>query len=170
MILPFSTQIDKKPTYFIEKIWNGLLQEKFNLIAYHKFRDDAALVGVIDQWDIPESKAVKITTIREDTNKRWKQGVLIDFFINSRTKKMFRFAPAIPVVSTQKIFMTYYHSDIIQISVDGRELFGYERLQLALNDGFDTWNDFFEYFYPIIQNHPDKLFKGKIIHWTNLKY
>ena len=84
---------------------------------------------------------------------------------------MFRFAPQFSVVSVQEIFMTYYHSDVIKISINGRELFGHpERLELALNDGFDTWEDFFNYFYPIIQKSKDKCFTGKIIHWTDFKY
>jgi hypothetical protein len=35
-------------------------------------------------------------------------------------------------------------------------------LQFVQNDGFDSIEDFFSYF--------DKGFKGKIIHWTDLRY
>ena len=84
---------------------------------------------------------------------------------------MFRFAPKLPVVSTQEVLMTYYHSDIIQISIDGRELFGYiERLEFAINDGFDNWEDFFNYFYPKIKAAPKEVYKPKLIHWTDLRY
>ena len=51
------------------------------------------------------------------------------------------------------------------------ELFGYsERLAFAQNDGFDTWEDFFNYFYPRIKAHRDEYYSGKIIHWTDLRY
>jgi hypothetical protein len=176
MILPFSTQLNGKPTYFVERIWEALLR--------HYFQDDKEYVQFMNNhkerfgtnWDwFPDEHQrltnPKIHTIREDKNNRWKPGTMIDFFINCRQKNMFRFAPQFSVVSVQEIFMTYYHSDVIKISINGRELFGHpERLELALNDGFDTWEDFFNYFYPIIQKSEDKCFTGKIIHWTDLKY
>ena len=63
------------------------------------------------------------------------------------------------------------HSDIIQISVDDRELFSYtERMEFAINDGFDSWKDFFNYFYPKIKESPQEVYKLKLIHWTDLKY
>lgn len=140
MILPFSTQINGKLTYFVEKIHSGLLQndllQGFDLGSDHNFD--------LDKLCTCEPK---FHTLRDDVNDRWHEEMMIDFFINVRTKKMFRFAPRIPVVSTQDVLMTYAHSDLIQISIDGRELFDYqERLQFAINDGFDTWDDFFNYF------------------------
>jgi hypothetical protein len=176
MILPFSTQLNGKPTYFVERIWEGLLlhyfqdeEEYVQFMNNHKER-----FGTNWDWFPDEDQRLtnpKIHTIREDKNNRWKPGTMIDFFINCRQKNMFRFAPQFSVVSVQEIFMTYYHSDVIKISVNERELFGHhERLELALNDGFDTWEDFFNYFYPIIQKSEDKCFTGKIIHWTDFKY
>jgi hypothetical protein len=162
MILPFSTQLNGKPTYFVEKIWNGLLSNGL-----------ASLMEMPDfiNWNDCKGKGEKIHTFRKDEKSRWKTGMLIHFIINNRSKDMKRFAPILNMKGKQRIFMTYAFNDIIQISVDGRELFGYhEREQLALNDGFDTWHDFFEYWYPIIQADPDKCFSGKIIHWTNLRY
>ncbi|MDA6068013.1 hypothetical protein NJT12_00150 [Flavobacterium sp. AC] len=174
MILGFSTQINGKPTHFVEKIWKGL---KENISDELRIQQEAKMTPEelttpyeVDSEVYPGVKA-KLHTIREDKKDRWEKGKNIDFFINCRKKDMKRFAPVLPVVRTQSIFMTYYHSDIIQISVNGKELFGYnERLELALNDGFDSWEDFFDYFYPIIQASDDKSFSGKIIHWTDLKY
>ncbi|HFG0564502.1 MULTISPECIES: hypothetical protein [Flavobacteriaceae] len=84
---------------------------------------------------------------------------------------MFRFAPRVPVVSTQEVFMTHYHSDIIQITIDDKELVSYaERLKFAINDGFDNWEDFFKFFYPKIKSAPEELYKPKLIHWTDLRY
>lgn len=172
MVLSFSTQIDGKETYFIEKIWKGLLNKNFNLMCYNNsFRSsNEAIEKNIELVELVD-KIPKIHTIREDKNNRWKAGVTIDFFINTRQKNMFRFAPKIPVVSTQDVLMTYYHSDVIQISIDDRELFSYtERLEFAINDGFDCWEDFFQYFYPKITASNQKNYKAKIIHWTHFKY
>ena len=164
MILPFSTQLNGKPTYFVEKIHSGLLQndllQGFDLGYDHNFDLDKLC-----------SCQPKLHTLRDDVNDRWHEENIIDFFINVRTKKMFRFAPKIPVVSTQEVLMTYYHSNLIQISIDGRELFSYtERLEFAKNDGFDNWEDFFNYFYPKIKAAPKGVYKPKLIHWTDLKY
>jgi len=164
MILGFTTQINGKPTYFVEKIHSGLLQndllQGFDLGSDHDFDLDKLC-----------SCEPKLHTIRDDEKDRWHAEMMIDFFINVRTKKMFRFAPKIPVVSTQKVLMTYYHSNIIQISIDERELFSYtERLEFALNDGFDSWEDFFNYFYPKIKAAPKEVYTPKLIHWTDLRY
>lgn len=171
MILPFSTKINGKPTYFVEKIWRGLLNKNFNLLAYHRFKNNAADEGVIDDWNWKEDLNPKIHTIREDKNNRWKVGTKIDFFINCRQKNMFRFAPVLSVVSVQKVLMTYAFNDVIQISVDDKELFSYiDRLEFAQNDGFDTWEDFFNFFYSKIKESPKQIFKGKLIHWTGHEY
>lgn len=177
MILSFKTQIENKPTYFIEKIWKSLLSQRYNLLAYHRFRDESAYDGVIDQWDYSESVLPKIHTIREDKNNRWKIGNKIDFFINARQKSMFRFAPMMSVRSIQKIEMIWHGENVrlVNIYIDGEcyvQNYGIEfnssnqrqeRMeQLAVNDGFDTVEGFLNYF--------DKDFKGKIINWTDFKY
>jgi hypothetical protein len=176
MILAFTQEINNKPTYFVERIWEGLLINQFDTDKeYEQFANDHK-VKFGNYWDwFPDGKKrlanPKIHSIREDKTDRWKKDMKIDFFVNVRKKNMFRFAPVLHVIKVQQIFMTYYHSDVIEISVNGRELFGYhERLELALNDGFDNWEDFFNYFYPIIQKSSDKSFSGKIIHWTDKKY
>ncbi len=158
MILPFSTQMNGKPTYFVEKIHSGLIQndllKEFKLeFAPKKF--DVNILGECEP---------KLHTIREDKNDRWQEGKKIDFFINCRQKDMFRFAPVLPVVSTQKVDIDYsgsrkYHP---WVWVDGKSLNIIEIEKLAKNDGFDTVEDFFTYF--------KEDFKGKIIHWTDLKY
>lgn len=79
---------------------------------------------------------------------------------------MFRFAPVLPVVSVQEIEIVYdkmfgkkLHPDVL---IDGVRLHPMKLDELALKDGFDTVEDFLAYF--------DIDFKGKIIHWTELKY
>ena len=76
---------------------------------------------------------------------------------------MFRFAPVLPVVSTQKIEIRFqeFLNDVV-IKIDGKKLNIQEQQQLAWNDGFDNLLEFLMYF--------KEDFTGKIIHWTDLKY
>lgn len=168
MILSFSTQLNGKPTYFVESIWEGLMRNIFEddteyqqYLRLHKKQFE-------EYWDwFPDDHArlenPKIHTIREDATDRWKVGNKIDFFINCRQKNMFRFAPVLPVVSIQEIEIIYSGENRLHsVWIDGKSKSLSEILQLAQNDGFENVEDFFAYF--------DNGFKGKIIHWTDLRY
>jgi hypothetical protein len=178
MILPFSTQLNGKPTYFIEKIWEGLLTT---------VKDDVQYIAHLNayeeqfgkHWDFLPDEADRMTnpkihTIREDKKERWKPGTKIDFFINCRQKDMFRFAPVLPVVNVQKIEileMSWVRDEFCYQKENGK-LFAIkindaflpiDHLEnLAHNDGFDSIEDFFAYF--------NEDFTGKLIHWTTLRY
>lgn len=164
MILGFSTQLKGKPTFFVEKIHVGIkIENKVGLSE----------TDVTPNYNffVKSKCKPKIHTIREDSKGRWKKGSKIDFFINVRKKDMFRFAPVLPVVSIQSVSMSYAYNDIIEISINGQQLHDHQRiLEFIQNDGFDTWKDFFDYFYPIIEAKKDNWFEAKIIHWTDLKY
>ena len=178
MILPFSTQLNRKPTYFVEKIWNGLLSSQ--ICSLNEMPEP------IKYGETNKGLHDKLHTIREDKKDRWKVGNKIDFFINCRQKDMFRFAPVLPVVSTQKIEFIWKENTenqtclgtkfdrICTIKIDNR-FYGdayllngsvvsssYTIPTFANNDGFDTPDELFAYF--------NKNFKGKIIHWTDFKY
>lgn len=181
MILPFSTQMNGKPNYFIERIWEGLLRNVFESDTEYQYFLRIYKKQFGKYWDWfpdghPRLENPKIHTIREDTKDRWKAGNKIDFFINCRQKDMFRFAPALPVVSVQKITVLWYRQDCnaflehmyayknrnVRVYIDGDAIKKEVIKQLAINDGFDTPEDFFAYF--------NEDFKGKIIHWTDLRY
>ena len=188
MILPFSTQLNGKPTLFIEKIWEGFFRNDFfdgkdtEFIKYFDLHREK--FGKV--WDeLPADtrlEAPKIHTIRKDEKDRWKPGKMIDFFINNRSKNAFRFAPRIPVVLTQDIFMSRRGS-MLEISIaKPRSYIGGEDFMLnagqqellAKNDGFDNYDDFRNYFISVIEENGKVTghhwFSGKIIHWTNFKY
>ena len=162
MILSFSTQLNGKPTYFVEKIHSGLVQNDlmngFDIGYDHNF-----------SLDVLSSCEPKIHTIREDKNNRWTLGTKIDFFINCRQPNMFRFAPVLKVTSTQRIFMTYmpHVGNGFQVSIGGNEISKEEIEQLAINDGFENVEDFENYFISVMKEDE---FLGKIIHWTDFKY
>jgi hypothetical protein len=54
------------------------------------------------------------------------------------------------------------NSEIFRVNIDGRWITDAELKILSVNDGFDSVDDFFEWF--------NEDFAGKIIHWTDLKY
>ncbi|PDS24661.1 hypothetical protein [Flavobacterium branchiophilum] len=174
MILPFSAKINGKPSYFPEKILMGLLVKKltpepdFNSICPRGVIIPKGDIMYNIHFDHTINHKPKYHTIREDKNDRWKVGTKIDFFINVRQKNMYRFAPVLPVVGVQEVFMTYAFNDVIEISVD--EKYITDVVGFAKNDGFDKWEDFFNFFYPKIMENPEQFYKAKIIHWTDFKY
>lgn len=166
MILPFSTQINGQPSYFINKIWNGLIDNNIatNYNEYFLKIPKAQSVG----YTAGLSFKPKIHTIREDKNDRWETGRLIHFTINNRTKDSFRFAPVIPVLSTQKIFISYYHGCLEMGIANGPSLRFLDKVQkeiLISNDGLSI-EEFIHFFFP----EGKGTFIGKIIHWTDFKY
>ena len=169
MNLSFKTKFSNgEPTCFIEKIWVSL---SFGVDVKADYAE-AYRKKIHENWDelrlppfgLTRYLRPKLHTIREDKHNRWHAGVKIHFNVFNRTKNMFRFAPVIPCVSTQKIEIirtSDYLNEII-CKVDGRILTELETQKLAWNDGFANLIAFWLYF--------SQGFEGKIIHWTDLKY
>jgi hypothetical protein len=159
MTLSFSTQLNGKPTYFIEKIWQSFPDEKIADI-FSDFLDGMDMVDYNFSCNAIDMRE-KIHTIREDKSKRWKIGNKIHFVINNRTPKRYQFAPIVIVKNIQNITITP-NSEIFRINIDGQWITDSQIEKLALNDGFESVDDFFNWF--------KEDFVGVIIHWTNLKY
>lgn len=174
MTLGFSTQINGKPNYFIPKIWMGVpAQIKADISIYEKYYDNH-VYQLGKSWDIPDDPIkAKLHTMREDPHDRWRAGMDIHMVINNRTKNRFQFAPVVKCVSTQEVRISY--QDYLdgkyyvagwfvspRIIIDGRTILEHEVEELAINDGFESVNDFFAYF--------NSSCTKKIIHWTDLKY
>ncbi len=194
MTLSFSTKWDKRmgelaghPNYFIDNIWdcivdkdvkvNGTYDDLYKVRQWRKFyRDYHNKTG--ECWDSKPGSQPKPHTIRHYPHDRWEAGMDIHMVINNRTKNRFQFAPVVKCVSTQYISISYQDSYPVVFIGNTKgsampfyweNLKGYEdgygveqMQQLALNDGFPSVEAFFQYF--------NKDFKGKIIHWTDLKY
>lgn len=159
-----------KPTYFIEKIWASLINsiDDINISHYEEYLDAHKSIFNSDFGYNELYINPKKHTIRKDTNNKWKAGNNIHFVINNRTKNRFQFAPVVQCFSTQEIFITYNericekHSSEPAVFIDDK-IVDYKTIEaLAINDGFENEMDFFAWF----RND----FKGKIIHWTSLKY
>lgn len=174
MILPFSTQINGKATYFVEKIWQGFPNQEQYLDEWFQLESK-----IYEGYEFsPDASGMrpKLHTIREDELDRWNPGEMIDFYIRTKENFMFCFAPSVPVVSTQEIIINWF-SDVRDLSaselapqrfnhldvVIGKNVLTISEVEkLAINDGFESVEDFFAYF--------NKDFTGKIIHWTDLRY
>lgn len=166
MTLAYSQYINEKPTYFVEKIWAGIKDHEVTVelrnYLHSKYNMQKSILFV----------KPKIHTIREDKSNRWKIGNKIHFVINNRTKNRLQFAPVLTVKAIQEIIIKH-NKGIIDVWIDGTmyEVITFNNKpvdwppliqELAVNDGFDSVEDFFKWF--------DKDFKGKIIHWTDFIY
>jgi hypothetical protein len=115
---------------------------------------------------------IKLHTMREDAHDRWHEGRKIQHAHGVRTKSFDNFHNN-ECTGTQRIYIGktkgyknhqywFYNGNRYGVIVDKKRLNSFAIAHLAYNDGFDSVDDFFRWF----QNG----FKGKIIHWTPLKY
>jgi len=164
MKLSFSTKIEDKPNYFLEKIWKGILQEHPNLENTYLDYQRRHLDKFGCFWDgdnYREFLNPKIHTIRRDVNKQWKKGMTINLVININENDEFQFAPVLKCQNTQNVQIDYSNFVITgpAVFVD-YELYTNDQLEvLAINDGFTGSEEFFQYF--------NADFNGTLIHWTN---
>ena len=163
MTLQFQQKINNKPTHFVGKIMNSFLKKtSFNEFYFENLE---VLHPLTDSRRISNPK---LHTIRTDNSNRWKAGTNIHFKTWSGKpyhSKNINFAPVIKVVSIQEIEIIWNDEDNFRMTtpviyIDG--VWFPKITTLATNDGFDSVEDFYSYF--------NKDYKGKIIHWTNLKY
>lgn len=164
MNLGFRTVYKGQPTHFPEKIMNGLFLEATadEAVDLGEYVVEGQKRGLFSDGfaELPP----KLHTLRKDHKMTWKEGTLIHFTVGMRTKNHFRFAPVIKCTGIQEIEITvksdYLHDT--EVKIDGRILLEPEVQELAWNDGFSNLVEFWLWF--------NEDFKGKIIHWTDLRY
>lgn len=148
-----------QPTNFVERIWKSQTPDS---LPQSKFRPaiDPTVLDT-EEWGLIHPK---LHTIRKDSADRWKEGNDIHFYINVRKRDQFKFAPIVKVKSVQKIEIKHSGEKwrMPWVFIDGNMLISPEIKRLALNDGFDSVEQFFAWF--------KEDFEGKIIHWTDLTY
>ena len=169
-----------EPAHFVEKIWAGFALNDFlwnnrnGCWATESYKEQWPYGDDADgtsSWWRPFMKAKpKIHTIRADAKNRWMPGKIIHFEQWTGApyrSKCYHFAPLIPCVSTQIIEIEYINGKPVVV-IDNKHyynpLVGIDKgiLKLAVNDGFESVDDFFRLF--------NQDFTGKVIHWTDLKY
>ena len=114
-------------------------------------------------------------TIREDLHDRWKVGMKMHMATGVRTKEYNQFDEKICTgIQTFRVIWKDSPEDSllgrsVRVFIDGKNVtdsfFDDDNTVLevlAKKDGFDSVNKFFQWF--------STDFKGKIIHWTDLKY
>lgn len=174
MNLSFMTNFKNgKPTYFVEKIWEGFNWKKTSNTDILNECYDRGFTDVLKNG----VHYPKFHTIREDKNERWREGMKIHFLINARNKYRFQFAPLRYCEEVQEIEIKRNGLDV-ELFIDGKPKYtrlvnthdglmlsqapGFDIEAFARNDGFKDSTAFFEYF--------DKCFKGRIIHWHGIRY
>lgn len=119
---------------------------------------------------------IKVHTIRKDEQNLWQPSMAIHMVSDEPGNLSNTFNDNIPelqtCISTQRITITYYmfptaadaagHISGAGVKIDGRALSPLEIHELAVADGFNNIDDFFNWF--------TGSFTGKLIHWTNKKY
>ena len=162
MNIPFSQELNGKPTYFAEKIWSAI---DSNLILVDNKTDfklnNQSKLSFFDNKVFRECKP-KLHTIRDiDKFKNLKEGSLIHCVYNNRQKNRLQFAPTFTHKGKQLIEIEYI-KNIPYVHIDGKYLITAAIHQLAINDGFECMEDFFAYFNTAKQAY--------IHHFTNFKY
>lgn len=165
MTLSFSQHLNGKPTYFPEKIISGFPDgsNHNNMFVWCELNIANAPrgegVGIVACGPMAEY-VPKLHTIREDKADRWKPGIDIHMVIHNRTPNRYQFVPVMECTAVQVIEMVPTPWDLC-VYIGDRLLNPAEMEKLARNDGFDSLDDFNEYFR--------EDFTGKIIHWTDLR-
>ncbi|AWG24815.1 hypothetical protein [Flavobacterium kingsejongi] len=173
MVLNFLSQINDKPTYFAEKLTKGLLQNK-DIQLREQMIDR---VRVLFDADVYACCAPKIHEII-DFNLYFEPHEYIVPTIAVIRKKMGELKCYEMVHISRPFKINGYQNVIIeadktnlQISVNGRK--SYDKaasLKFAVNEGFDTWADFSDYWRPKAEKCRDNIYFGRMIHFTDFRY
>jgi hypothetical protein len=182
MILSFKTKfkkpgtpIDGKPTHFKELIlgydWNNsiIIDDKVRLPKLHTIREDKpnrwhegltihmAYGHRTKQYDQFNKGHDRISTVTGIQAIRIEHvlgptvGMNTNYFYNHAYQKKHQKAPGgVTMFHTCKMFI-----DDVEMSID-------QMKELAVNDGFESLDNFFDWF--------SEPFVGKIIHWTDITY
>ena len=170
-------------TDFIAKIWQGLFPLEMSSdewVPYIKECRDKGLIPPGKNADeCLDGIIPKLHTMRKDPKGLWVPGRKIHMVVFNRTKNRFQFAPVLEVKSVQYVQIIHEnlftgekndpclyigdqpdYEDCMPYYYEG---YGEDDMEtLAKNDGFDSVEQFFQWF-----NSDDKI---KLIHWTDLKY
>ncbi len=127
------------------------------------------LIGYKQQFHAKILDGTKRHTIRSDAHNRWRAGMAMHQSAGVRTKQ-YKLLKLDTCTGTQKIEIIHRSGEVF-IKIDGKHYYNsldtqYNNIMrivdLAKNDGFDSVNDFLNWF--------NENYTGKIIHWTDLRY
>lgn len=128
------------------------------------------ILGFKPQFVQPIMDGTKIHTLRFDFNHRWKEGVKMHMATGVRTKQYNCFKQDV-CNGVQEVWMEVEKGKRdLRLEINWRDLTDEEKVQFAKNDGFDSWEFFLDWFYPIVKDGLDGNLIFKIIHWTDFRY
>ncbi len=155
-------------TGFVEKIIKSLEEEgtiskrdrmRLMVKASQIVKDK---IGIYINTDGYEAIRPKKHTIRAPRRKRQiRVGDKLHLAIFNRSTSRLQFAPTLTCTHIDEIaihWKIFPGQSRVVVLVNGRRLSTDEVRKLAINDGFDSTHDFFQWF--------NRDFKGYIIHWT----
>ena len=104
--------------------------------------------------------------------RKWKVGDTIQFYENVRQPNMRKIRPDAVVKGVQEVVMVLRIDESIDkfelyLFVDRRNIKGSERYHMIENDGFDEFMGFVSFFFPKLKTG---IWRGQLVHWTDLKY
>ena len=158
MVLSFKTRINEQYTSFREKILTHLGMDairNYCRIAYLDYSKtigatEAAIQEYVDHASVKYQElnlSPKKLTIRDDPHFRWQAGRKIHFATGARTKQYECFAIG-ECTKVSDLFFHFYEDYSFSMKLDGKDLNHEETAQLAIDDGFDTWEDFCAFHMP----------------------
>lgn len=153
MILSFKTHINNKPTGFVQKILDN--------IKIHTIRKSNRYTG---------KQLHMATGVRTKHYNQFNKNIPhLQIGISDQVIKILRcdelphkMRMADDVCQINVNIDGLVYPTCFKIKIDTRYINTTEMKQLAANDGFNSLNDFFNWF--------NQDYEGFIIHWTNLKY
>jgi hypothetical protein len=160
------TTLSGRPTKFVSKIWKSISEDNLDFDT-----DQGMDIGSkLDREvvDLIHHVKPKRHTIRRDEKQLWKAGNKIHPVTDNRTPERFQFAPTLECTGKERIIIVHpdMRSDRFKpfVVINGENIFPEDprMKELAINDGFDSVEAFFDYF--------DDYFEGWIIHWTPIRY
>lgn len=117
-------------------------------------------------------RGIKIHTLREDLKGRWLPKCKIEMATGVRTKHYKQFNAERPdlqqKISTQEVRLVYKYG--VSIWVDNHELRGDAYQKFIINDGFDSYLDFLQFFFPKHLAGIKEEKNLRLIHWTDMRY
>lgn len=117
----------------------------------------------------------KIHTLRADKNNRWQPGRRIHFWYgNPRNKNIstaFAFGYGAQYCTGTEAVSLYYQHGQCSALVEDRILELPQLNLLAFQDGFESIQELYDFFFPTPpENGEPAQWHGKIIHWTDFRY
>lgn len=124
--------------------------------------------GKIEDTLVKIKSGALIHTLREDPNNDLKAGVKINLMVApDRYHKTH--AGNTFIHGRQNVTLRSDNVNVF-VTVEGRLLMGADMVKFYRNEGFNSLDDFLNWYIPICKRSPEQTIKRKLIHWTDFRY